>query len=67
MPCGLGCLDRTFEDGFHKSFPPFPFFIPPLIKYWFSRKHKGAWRFLPSTLDGIPRPLEFGPDMKGDP
>jgi len=25
MPCVMGCVDRTYEGGMHKDFPPWPF------------------------------------------
>lgn len=59
LPLILGCIDRTFEDGLDKNFPPVPFFVPWLVNYWISRKHKGAWRFLPCDFFRNPRPLAF--------
>jgi hypothetical protein len=55
---GLGANDRTFEGGKH-NWPPFPWFVPYMVKYFFARRYKGSWRFSPCTLDGQPRPLEF--------
>ena len=59
MPCVMGCVDRTYEGGMHKDFPPWPFFIPYLVHYWLGRTHQGAWRFCPSDMWGQPRPLQF--------
>lgn len=59
IPCALGCVDRGFEDGLHKNFPPLPFFVPPLVDWWYARKHRGAWRFLPCDFYRDPRPLVF--------
>ncbi|KAF2204316.1 hypothetical protein GQ43DRAFT_438040 [Delitschia confertaspora ATCC 74209] len=58
LPMVLGCADKTYEGGIH-SFPPFPFFFPYLIDYWFIRKNRGAWRFCPCDMHGQPRPLAF--------
>jgi len=59
LPCALGCIDRTFEGGKNADFPPFPFFVPYLVKYYFARRYSGSWRFTPCTMFGQPRPLEF--------
>lgn len=59
FPSGLGGHDRTYEGGKNKDFPPLPFFVPYLVDWWMSRKYKGAWRFSPCTVYGIPRPLKF--------
>ncbi|PVH81082.1 hypothetical protein DL98DRAFT_490466 [Cadophora sp. DSE1049] len=59
LPVGLGANDTTFEGGIHAWWPPFPFFIPYLVKYWYMRKHRGAWRFCPCDVFGEPRELEF--------
>ncbi|CAI6339736.1 unnamed protein product [Periconia digitata] len=58
LPMVLGCADKTFEDGKHK-FPPFPFFMPYLVDYWFAGTHRGAWRFCPCDMYGNPKPLAF--------
>lgn len=47
IPAGIGAMDREFEDGMHVSWPPFPWFVPLLSKWIFSRKHSGSWRFSP--------------------
>jgi hypothetical protein len=54
----LGCADRSYEGSIH-NFPPFPFFFPYLVDYWFARTHRGAWRFSPCDMYGKPRPLAF--------
>ncbi|KAF1817441.1 hypothetical protein P152DRAFT_19287 [Eremomyces bilateralis CBS 781.70] len=59
MPCVMGNVDKTYEGGIHKEFPPWPFFIPYAVHYWFARSHTGAWRFCPSDFWGNPRPLTF--------
>jgi hypothetical protein len=58
LPMVLGCADRSYEGGIH-NFPPFPFFFPYLVDYWFARTHRGAWRFSPCDMYGKPRPLAF--------
>lgn len=62
LPTGLGARDVTWENGKWKYWPPFPWFIPYLTKYYFARRHKGCWRFSPSTIHGVPRPLAFVKD-----
>ncbi|SPN98648.1 uncharacterized protein DNG_01693 [Cephalotrichum gorgonifer] len=58
FPTVLGCADKTFEGG--NEFPPLPWVMPYLIKYWFAAGN-GAWRFNPCDWWGRPRPLAFGP------
>ncbi|PVH93774.1 hypothetical protein DM02DRAFT_619072 [Periconia macrospinosa] len=58
LPMVLGCADNKFEGGIHK-FPPFPFFMPYLVDYWFANKHRGAWRFCPCDMHGTPKSLDF--------
>ncbi|KAL2060973.1 hypothetical protein VTL71DRAFT_9025 [Oculimacula yallundae] len=59
LPGFLGSHDSTFEGGIHHWWPPFPFFMPYLIKYWYMRKHQGAWRFSPCDAFGVPKELPF--------
>lgn len=59
LPCALGCIDKTFEDGYHKDFPPIPWFVTLLITYVWSRKHRSVWRFLPCDFSRNPKPLAF--------
>ncbi|KAK0102007.1 hypothetical protein ONS96_005975 [Cadophora gregata f. sp. sojae] len=59
LPLALGANDTTFEGGLHSWWPPFPFFVPYLVKYWYMRKYWGAWRFCPCDVFGNPRELEF--------
>ncbi|KAH7312948.1 hypothetical protein BKA65DRAFT_149307 [Rhexocercosporidium sp. MPI-PUGE-AT-0058] len=59
LPIALGANDTTFEGGVHAWWPPFPFFVPYLVKFWYMRKHSGAWRFSPCDVFGRPRELEF--------
>jgi len=59
VPMGLGGIDKTFEGGKYKNWPPFPWFVPYLAKWIYYGKHKGSWRFSPCTLWGKPRPLPF--------
>jgi hypothetical protein len=62
LPCALGGNDRTFEGGKH-NFPEFPFFVPYLVNYYYARKYRGAWRFCPCTMFGVPKELEFAKDI----
>lgn len=49
MPAGLGAVDRGFENGRHARWPPLPFVVPYLNRFFFSRKHSDAWKFSPCT------------------
>ncbi|ROV92482.1 hypothetical protein VSDG_06726 [Cytospora chrysosperma] len=60
FPCVLGTADKTYEGG--NEFPPLPWFLPYLVKYWFAAGN-GAWRFSPCDFWGRPRPLAFGPSQ----
>jgi Hemerythrin HHE cation binding domain len=60
FPLAFGCMDKGFEAGQHK-FPPVPRIMNYVVKYWFARKHSGAWRFNPCDMRGNPRPLLFLP------
>ncbi|KAK3115502.1 hypothetical protein LTR53_005078 [Teratosphaeriaceae sp. CCFEE 6253] len=57
-PLVFGTADRTFEGGMH-DFPAVPFFVPYIIHYVFARRHRGAWRYNPSTLWRDPKELAF--------
>lgn len=59
LPVGLGANDRTFEGGKNGLWPAFPFFVPYMVKYWYMKKHAGAWRFCPCDVFGQPRELQF--------
>ena len=56
---GLGAIDRSFEGGKYKKWPPFPWFVPYLVYFWIGRKYKGSWRFSPCSYWGVPRELPF--------
>lgn len=53
IPADLGCVDNR------EWVPPLPWFVPYLVKWWYSRRHRGAWRFCPSDFWGNPRRLRF--------
>jgi hemerythrin-like domain-containing protein len=57
VPQVFGCVDKSYPGS--ADFPPVPFILPWLNAYWFTRKHKGAWRFNPCDEWGRPRPLQF--------
>ncbi|KAE8445243.1 hypothetical protein EG329_013615 [Mollisiaceae sp. DMI_Dod_QoI] len=58
IPLAFGGIDRTFEDGRHKNWPPFPWFVPYLCML-FMWKYRGTWKFSPCTLFGKPRDMPF--------
>ena len=58
IPAGFGCVDHAFEDGRHARWPPFPWFVPYLNRFIFSRKHAKAWQFSP-CWKFQPRELSF--------
>lgn len=65
LPFLFGCNDVTFEGGKHNSFfPPIPYVVNLLTAWWFARKYRGSWRFLPSDLYGKPQKPVFGPDAE---
>ncbi|KAI1266293.1 hypothetical protein F5Y18DRAFT_426191 [Xylariaceae sp. FL1019] len=54
-PMVLGLCDKTFQDG--NDWPAMPPGSAYFVHYIFARKHRGAWRFLPSDTFRTPRPL----------
>lgn len=60
FPFIFSCNDVTFEGGKH-DFPPVPWIVNFVVKWWFGRKHQGAWRFSPSDMYGRPKAPVFGP------
>ncbi|KAI1359420.1 hypothetical protein F5Y08DRAFT_80323 [Xylaria arbuscula] len=63
-PMALGLCDKTFEGG--NNWPAMPPGSTYIVHYFFSWKHRGAWRFLPSDTFRTPRPLAFL-GSKGEP
>jgi hypothetical protein len=56
-PFVSGCQDKNFVvDGEKRAFPEVLAFVPYIIHLALSGRHKGVWRFNPSTLYGVPRP-----------
>lgn len=56
-PMVLGLCDKTFQGG--NSWPAIPIGSEYIVHYIFGRKHRGAWRFLPSDTFRTPRMLPF--------
>jgi hypothetical protein len=50
-------IDKTFEGGLYKSFPPAPFFVQWGLRHVFPRWNKSWWRFAPCGWNGKPKPL----------
>jgi len=63
FPLVLGTSDKSYEGG--NDFPPLPGVVPYAIKYWFGRRHAGAWRFNPCNYWGKPVPLPMLPENQG--
>ena len=58
-PFFLGCQDKTFRiDGMEGDFPGVPWVLETVVRGWYARRHAGAWRFLPSDLNGRRRLLQ---------
>ncbi|KID84507.1 hemerythrin HHE cation binding domain-containing protein [Metarhizium guizhouense ARSEF 977] len=51
LPLAFGCMDRGFEGGRHK-FPPAPWWVAWVVRYWFARRHQSVWRFNPCDMWG---------------
>jgi hypothetical protein len=52
----LGCQDKNFTvDGEKIPFPEVSFLAAYFVDLVLSRRHRGAWRFNPSTMYGTPR------------
>ncbi|KAH7156177.1 hemerythrin HHE cation binding domain-containing protein [Dactylonectria macrodidyma] len=49
--------DKSFEGGVHASWPPLPWFVMLLLRWWYVPKNKGWWRF--SSCDDQMRPKEL--------
>ncbi|TVY23083.1 Sterol-4-alpha-carboxylate 3-dehydrogenase,decarboxylating [Lachnellula hyalina] len=68
-PLYLGCQDKNFTvDGEKIPFPEVSFLAAYFVDLVLSPRHKGAWRFNPSTQYGTPRkPFEaVRPQRKND-
>ena len=58
-PFFLGCQDQEFRiDGMEGDFPGMPWILEKVVQGWYSRRYAGAWRFLPSGLEGRRRLLQ---------
>ncbi|KAL7945351.1 hypothetical protein V8C42DRAFT_322883 [Trichoderma barbatum] len=57
FPIVFGSSDGEFEGA--GDWPEVPGIVRILVHYYFERKHRGAWRFSPSTTWGVKRPLAF--------
>ena len=56
-PMVLGLCDKTFQGG--NDWPVMPIGSAYIVHYLFGRKHRGAWKFLPSDTFRQPRPLPY--------
>jgi hemerythrin-like domain-containing protein len=57
FPFALGATDTP-------NWPPIPWFVPWLVRIWYSWRYAGAWRFSPCTLGRVPRELPFASEAK---
>jgi hypothetical protein len=59
VPFAFLNMDRTFEDGLWKDWPP----VPAVVRFFFLRvsawPKKGRWRFASCGVDGLPQALPF--------
>jgi len=60
IPFILGNCDKTYEGGIRYSEVHKP--VRYAVKYWYSKKHQGAWRFNSCDFAGRPQPLHFLPE-----
>ncbi|PVH72966.1 hypothetical protein DL98DRAFT_520179 [Cadophora sp. DSE1049] len=52
--------DVTYEGGIHGArFPPFPWFVGQIFRWWYIPQLKGAWRFASCDDYGMPKELPF--------
>lgn len=64
VPLMLGLRDETYPREGDRSVG-LPWFFQYLAQYKLADRYKGAWRFLPSTYWGKPRPYAFVPKELG--
>jgi len=57
IPLLMGTIDKKYPGT--EAFPPLPSWLIWMNVYWFTRRHKGCWRFNPSDHWGKPKPLHF--------
>lgn len=64
-PLVMGCQDEKFLlDDEKFPFPDAGFAAPYVVDTVLSRRHAGAWRFLPSNMHGQPRRLPTSKDFE---
>lgn len=52
--------DVTYESGIHGDrFPPFPWLVGQLFRWWYVPRLRGAWRFSSCDDYGMPKQLPF--------
>lgn len=51
--------DKTFESGAWESFPPVPWIVGLVFRWFFLSTHADWWRFAGSGFDSMPRELPF--------
>jgi hypothetical protein len=60
VPCIITNMELHTEGGIHDSlWPPMPWFVLFMFRWWHIPKHKGAWRFSSCDSYGNPRDLPF--------
>ena len=67
-PFVLGSQDKSFLlDGKHHPFPEVPSFVPYIVDWVLSYRHRGAWRFNCSDMYGNLKPFPaFESSMNGN-
>lgn len=53
------CHDKSFDDGVYGSWPPMPWFVTIIAKWFWFPKNKAWWQFAPCDANGAPRALPF--------
>jgi hypothetical protein len=59
IPLYLILHDGGYENGIWKHFPPIPFVLLWLLRFFFMHKYQDWWRFAGSDLYSRPKELPF--------
>ncbi|KAL2202440.1 hypothetical protein CC79DRAFT_1389702 [Sarocladium strictum] len=59
VPAIFNALDRTYEDGLWKDFPPMPWALKWTVQNVFMRWNSAWWKFAPCDPEGYPKPYPY--------